>query len=85
MWRNRAACLGTDPAVFYPGRDAPAAASRAARAICADCPVVDDCLAYALAQPKGETYGVWGGMTADEINALRVQRNGTTRPGQRKT
>jgi WhiB family transcriptional regulator, redox-sensing transcriptional regulator len=42
---------------------------RAAKAVCGDCLVIDECLAYAIAQ--GAPFGVWGGMTAVERRPLR--------------
>ena len=35
-----------------------------AKAICATCPVADECLQYAL--DAGETRGIWGGVAIDE-------------------
>ena len=35
-----------------------------AKAICARCPVISNCLKDALA--NNEPFGVWGGMSADE-------------------
>ena len=40
-----------------------------ARAICEACPVMDECLRYALA--TNQTEGVWGGMTGSERRRLR--------------
>jgi WhiB family transcriptional regulator, redox-sensing transcriptional regulator len=52
-----AACAGTDVLVFFPGADEEGAE---AQAICAACPVRDDC--YQLAAANGEQYGIWGGV-----------------------
>ncbi len=41
---------------------------RAAQAVCARCPVIEQCLSHAL--KVREPYGVWGGMTEDERAAL---------------
>lgn len=60
-WRDRAACRGTDPALFY---DLHPAAIDAAKAVCASCPVRDACAAHALG--VGEEFGVWGGLAADD-------------------
>lgn len=80
-WRSRAACLGTDPELFFPVgepadpfdvRNAPALA------LCAVCPVRAACLAEALdAIPDG----IAGGMTAGQRRAYRahVARRAATR------
>lgn len=44
---------------------------RAAKAYCSDCPLIEECGAYAIA--AREPYGVWGGMDAAERH--RVRRN----------
>lgn len=46
-------------------------ATRTAKALCASCPLQKLCLDTALA--KQETWGIWGGMTADERSILRRQ------------
>lgn len=69
-WRDAAACRTVDPEVFFPfpgdtrGQDA-------AKAVCAVCPVRDECLAWALA--TGQDAGVWGGRTEDERRAYRAR------------
>ena len=35
-----------------------------AKALCATCPVIEQCRSYALAAQ--EPYGIWGGMTEEE-------------------
>ena len=68
-WRLHAACRGVDTELFYypeggeQGR-ARTARERAAKAICATCPVKAPCAAYALQHQ--ERYGVWGGLTESE-------------------
>lgn len=57
-WRDRAACQSADPTLFFSAHVA------AAKAVCADCPVVEDCLRYAL--DNREPIGVWGGLTVEE-------------------
>ena len=42
----------------------------AAKALCATCPVVKECLAFAL--KHDEPYGIWGGMTHQERKALKT-------------
>ena len=52
-WRQRAACRGVDPDIFYPVSDEEAGP---AKTICAQCPVREACLEYALAnRERGES------------------------------
>jgi len=60
-WRQRAACRGVDPDIFYPVSDDDA---EEAKAICASCPVRQSCLEYSLSARERE--GVWGGLTERE-------------------
>ena len=68
-WRDRAACRGLDPEIFYPVSDEEA---DAAKSICAECPVREACLEYALA--NRELDGVWGGATERERRRMIRQR-----------
>lgn len=72
-WRDRAACLGLDPELFFPVSDVGPGAvqTAAAKAVCARCPVRAECLADAL--DAGNDYGVWGGLTEDERRALKAR------------
>ena len=70
-WRRRAACRGIDVEVFYPQTDDDADAVEA-KAICAECPVRQACLEYALANHERE--GVWGGATERERRRIVRQR-----------
>lgn len=67
IWVGRAACSGLDPAVFYPQSDEEALE---AKAICAECPVQEECLEHAIT--VREKNGVWGGAT--ERERLRIIR-----------
>lgn len=64
VWQD-AACLGGDPSLWF---DYDAESRRAAKAICAGCPIRVECLAHALATP--ELFGVWGGK--DERERRRI-------------
>ncbi|MDP9387571.1 MAG: WhiB family transcriptional regulator [Actinomycetota bacterium] len=68
-WRQRAACRGVDPDVFYPSSDEEA---EEAKGICAVCPVREPCLEYALAHRERD--GVWGGATERERRRMIRQR-----------
>lgn len=71
-WRQRGACRGLDPDVFYPPTDEEA---DAAKAVCAECPVREPCLEFALSTREAE--GVWGGTTARERRRILRQRRKT--------
>lgn len=68
-WRQRAACRGVDPDIFYPVSDEEAGP---AKTICAQCPVREACLEYALANRERD--GVWGGATERERRRIVRQR-----------
>lgn len=65
-WQVGARCLEADPEVFFPERGG---SSKAARAVCNDCPVKVECLRYALA--NREQFGIWGGTSERERRRLR--------------
>lgn len=73
-WRGRAACRREDPELFFPiGRDdVERPEVDAAKEVCARCPVLDECLAYALATRQPD--GIWGGLTTTERRALARRR-----------
>jgi WhiB family redox-sensing transcriptional regulator len=81
-WRNRAACLEENPELFFPiGNSGPAQAQIAeAKAVCARCPVLAECRAWALDNPKLAEFGVFGGMSEDERRAAvrRARRSRRT-------
>ena len=62
-WRHRAICRDEDPELFFPvGNSGPALLQIAeAKAVCARCPVSNECLNWAL--ETGQDAGVWGGLS----------------------
>jgi len=64
-WHRRAACRGVGPNVFFPQRGGN---GREARAICARCPVTEQCLSYAMADD--DTAGIWAGTSAVDRRRL---------------
>ncbi len=67
-WTTNAACAGAHPDVdWFPDRD-DHASTRAAKEICASCPVRVACLEHAIA--AGERWGIWGGKTTAERSKL---------------
>jgi WhiB family redox-sensing transcriptional regulator len=75
-WRDRASCLDEDPELFFPiGNTGPALIQvEEAKAVCARCPVLAECRAWALDNPKLAEFGVFGGMSEDERRAV-ARRN----------
>jgi WhiB family redox-sensing transcriptional regulator len=64
------ACMQTDPEVFFPdGNNDGWNETRKAKKMCESCPVIYECAIYALA--AGENYGVWGGLSANELRQIR--------------
>lgn len=75
-WQLQGRCRGLDSDLFFHG-DGDRGPTRAAReqaalAICADCPVVAQCARQALA--TREPYGVWGGLTESDREAIWAGR-----------
>lgn len=70
-WRDRAACLDTDPELFFPVGVTGRALEQTheAKQVCAGCPVRAQCLGWAL--DTGQDVGVWGGLSEDERRAQR--------------
>jgi WhiB family redox-sensing transcriptional regulator len=68
-------CRTVDPETFFPvGTTGPAILqAEEAKALCARCPIIGDCLIYAL--DMGIEFGVWGGM--DEHERRSIRRKGT--------
>jgi WhiB family redox-sensing transcriptional regulator len=77
-WQLEGSCRTADPrAFFHPeGERGPARRDRdaAAAAICAGCPVLLECRNHALT--VREPYGVWGGLTEDDRNAIYLAERG---------
>ena len=69
VWRQRAACRGVDPDIFYPVSDEEA---EDAKAICGQCPVRHACLEWALTNRESD--GVWGGATERERRRIIRRR-----------
>jgi WhiB family redox-sensing transcriptional regulator len=69
VWRQRAACRGVDPDIFYPVSEEEAAE---AKSICRQCTAMEACLEFALANRERD--GVWGGATERERRRMVRQR-----------
>ncbi|MBB4682684.1 WhiB family transcriptional regulator [Amycolatopsis jiangsuensis] len=74
-WLARAACQDEDPELFFPISDVGPGARQVAqaKAVCARCPVRQECLSYAL--DNGLANGIFGGTT--ELERRKLVRTGT--------
>ncbi|WCD91135.1 Transcriptional regulator WhiB1 (plasmid) [Streptomyces xanthophaeus] len=70
-WRHNAVCRDEDPELFFPiGTTGPALMQiHEAKAVCCRCPVMEQCLRWALESGQGE--GVWGGLSEGERRAMK--------------
>lgn len=82
-WRERGACRTVPTSVFFPERGGDV---RPAKAICATCPVIEECREWALTLP--EMFGVWGGLSERQRKGAYTgccQRCGRAHFGPRTT
>ena len=75
-WQHSGACVGLDSSVFFSPeaeRGTPKARrEEAAKALCARCPVIEQCREHALTVQ--EPYGVWGGLSEAERRDILERR-----------
>ena len=64
-WRDSAACKGMDPNIFFLKRGA-GSNTNEAKAVCAGCPVSEECLEVGA----NELSGIWGGLSARQRRDL---------------
>ena len=64
LWREHAKCAGRGDLFFDDLYE------QEAKAICADCPVREQCLDHAMRAP--EQYGIWGGKTPRERRRMTL-------------
>lgn len=82
-WRDEAECKNVDPELFFPtslkgpGR----AQADQAKAVCRTCPVIADCLQWAL-ESTPVPDGIWGG--TDEDERANMVRRGDGKPSKRR-
>jgi WhiB family redox-sensing transcriptional regulator len=75
-WRQRAACIGEEPELFFPigsGRQADEQIALA-KHVCSQCPVIRQCRSIALSSGYE---GIWGGLDDSERRAIRRNVNAT--------
>lgn len=70
-WMERGACKTEDPALFFPETSSHTVTIRRAKAICARCPVIQQCDDWAT--ERDERYGIWGGRTEGQRAKLRKE------------
>ena len=68
-WMRRGRCKDMDPAIFFPSDGI---GVQVAQRICADCPVAEQCLQYAL--DERVDHGVWGGKSERERRRILRRR-----------
>lgn len=71
-WTDQARCAETDPEAFFPEKGG---STKAAKAVCSQCPVRAECLTYAL--DNDERFGVWGGVSERGRRRLQGQPDDT--------
>ena len=71
-WLEAAACRSHEPSLFFPvGTTGPSIHDiEKAKSICGGCPVRAECLQYAM--DTGPQYGIFGGLTGEERQSLRL-------------
>lgn len=60
-WRDSAACRSADPELFFATDTGRFLHPREAIRVCRDCPVIADCLEWAIR--SGDKFAILGGMT----------------------
>ena len=70
-WRDKAACRGMSADLFHEEKpyNWPKKQLERAKAICATCPVTQECLQFAI--DNRQSLGIWGGLTYKERLAFR--------------
>lgn len=68
-WRTSALCAQTDPELWFPEPSVNGGPIAAAKRICDQCAVRNECLEEGL--KTYPSWGIWGGYTVFELRALR--------------
>lgn len=72
-WMDEASCKGKT-AMMFPKEHKDITYIVAARAMCAECSVREQCLEYALQFPTVDMHGVWAGLTSRQLAAEQRRR-----------
>ena len=72
FWQEHASCREADPLLFFHPQNERGSSrlrrDRAAKTVCAGCPVRLECADYAVR--AREPYGVWGGLSEEDREAI---------------
>ncbi len=76
-WQQHGRCRDADAELFFPPFEVESTGARhvreaAAKAVCAECPVLEECREWVLA--VDEPHGIWGGLTESERRELLYTR-----------
>lgn len=70
-WEHQAECKNAQPDIFHPEKGG---STREAKKICSRCPVIQECLDYAL--EHNERFGIWGGLSERERRQMQRMKKG---------
>ena len=72
-WKDQARCVETDPESFFPSKGDRRGVN-AAKRVCKNCPVMDECLQYALTFAAWNLPGIWGGTSERQRREISRKR-----------
>lgn len=83
-WMTKAACIGEPRDLFFPGPGQDGIRkTKKAKEICRGCPVVNDCIEYAMSFSPRSLIGIWGGTTERERTRIHKSTTGLVYTGRR--
>jgi len=83
-WMTKAACIGEPRDLFFPGPGQDGIRkTKKAKEICRSCPVVNDCIVYAMSFSPRSLIGIWGGTTERERTRIHKSTTGLVYTGRR--
>jgi WhiB family redox-sensing transcriptional regulator len=81
---TKAACIGEPRELFFPGPGQDGIRkTKKAKQICRTCPVVNDCIVYAMSFSPRSLIGIWGGTTERERTRIHKSTTGLVYSGRR--
>jgi len=76
-WMTKAACIGEPRELFFPGPGQDGIRkTKKAKQICRTCPVVNECIMYAMSFSPRSLIGIWGGTTERERTRIHKSTTG---------